>query len=193
MVHVNSLLVCVDYREPIWELPIAVAPGVTRGLIGWQTSPSPVDAGLPPAVASLLASALTEHALLSFPEIEGRRTVFVNARGAEVARRAFDSEYFDWSRRAQVIFLSPREAPPPSLSDVHLRLSQDAQSMHELSGAGVTGLLLPGVDGDVAGLYTFNDDLWNESIAALRMACQGAGVEWRSVTETEFAELLAHE
>jgi len=64
--------------------------------------------------------------------------------------------------------------------------------MDKLAGAGVTGLLVPGVDGDVAGLYTFSDDLWTASIDALGTACQGAGVECRNVTETEFAELLAH-
>lgn len=192
MTHIKAILVCFDHSDGRWELPVAVSAGLRRCLIGWQTSPPPVDAGIPEDVARLLASTLVSHALVTFPTRTGRRGFsFVHASRADDAQRAFNAEYFNWSQRGQVIFLSLAEAPPPALSEEHLRLATDGESLHKLAGAGVTGVVLPGVDGDVAGIYTFTYNLRGELLAGLRAACERAGVQFRDVTEAELAEALA--
>lgn len=55
-----------------------------------------------------------------------------------------------------------------------------------LAARGFTGLLLPGVDGDSAGLFVFNDPLWGILIASLRETCEASGASWREVNESEF-------
>ena len=190
MTHPNELVACFDYRDSVWELPVAV-PQVSRCLLAWRTTPVPLDAGMPLSVASLFASALASHALVSFATGVRGHVSFVHASRPEDVLQAFAEPYFNWSRRAQVIFLSAAESEPPALSERHLRLAYESEAFDVLSSIGVTGLLLPGVDGDVAGLYAFSRNLGDRLTSGFKKACADVGADWRSVSESELRELLA--
>lgn len=180
---VQDFLVCLDWTDSRWELP-SVASSMQSCLIGWRSAPA-VDAGIPEWAADLLARTMVKHALVTFPVRTGGRTRFVHASRADEARAAFNAEHFDWTQRGQVIVLSPPHSPP-ELSESHLHMAGDGARLKTLSNLGATGVLLPGVDGDVAGLYTFSSDLQNVLLASLKTACRDFGAGFRRVTETEF-------
>jgi hypothetical protein len=191
MSHSHAILVCLDRYGSQWQLPMKLAPEVRHCVVGWQTTPPLIDAGVPDDVARILVSALLKHALVTFPVRSGGGISFVHTCRADVALQAFHTEYFDWSQRGQVIFLSPVDAPSPRVSEAHLDLAQDGERFLTLTDFGITGIVLPGVDGDVAGIFTFAGKLLDELLAALRAACEDAGAGFRNVTEAELAGALA--
>jgi hypothetical protein len=189
MTRLELMFECAGFEKPVWGLPVAVPSWVRRGLIGWRVVPEQVDAGVPEPVARLIASALVSHSRVTFAE---RPTLsLVHTTDAGAAQRLFDSEGFDWTMGAQVVFLSAPSAPPPAVSEAHMRAAFDGAQFDGIAGTGATGLLLPGVDGDVAGLYAFSDRLWDGLASALRCACRNSGAVWREVEEGEFSELVA--
>jgi hypothetical protein len=194
MAQIMTILVCLDYHDVRWELPIEVAAGLCRCLVAWQVNPPPVDGGVPEGVAKVMASTLVSQALVTFPTRTRNLGIsFVHASHAGDMQQAFDAEYFIWSQRGQVIFLSPAQAPPPTLSEKHFHLATNGDSLHKLADTGVTGVVLPGVDGDVAGIYTFTSQLLKELLTGLRAACDRIGAQFQEVTEAELSEALASE
>ncbi|MGA9918233.1 hypothetical protein [Paraburkholderia sp.] len=159
--------------------------------MGWTTRTSLVESGMPGAVASVFANALVKCALVTFPtHTLQRRNSFFHTRRPDDVQGAFNAEFFNWSLRGQVIFLSPVEAKPPALSSKHLDLANNAKQLSKLADVGVTGVVLPGVDGDVAGIYTFSDDFLQDLLSQLKSECERAGAQWREVTEVQFFETL---
>jgi hypothetical protein len=88
------------------------------------------------------------------------------------------------------VFLYPIGAPRLALTETHLELAERGEAFDQLASAGATGLLLPGVDGDVAGLYTFSEELFQRLIDALRRACEAGGTALHEVSEAQFSEQL---
>jgi hypothetical protein len=63
----TSLFACRDPRGAQWQLgPLPPAHG-RMTLVGWSQSPPPPDGGVPPAIARVLAGALTTAACVTFP------------------------------------------------------------------------------------------------------------------------------
>jgi hypothetical protein len=60
----------------------------------------------------------------------------------------------------------------------------------ELWSTGVTGLLLPGVDGEVVGLYS-TDALWPVLLDSLRATCTEFQAAFERVAEAELKKRLA--
>ena len=184
-----DVFVCLDQRDSRWELPVATIAGVYRCMVAWRAVPPPLDAGVPVDVRQLLARALVSQALVTFPEGRGRKFTFIHTDQADQAQRAFDAEYFDWTQRGQAIFLSPLKSSPPALLKTHIDIAFQPEGFSELLGVGVTGLVLPGVDGDVAGIYTFGAGFRKDLIDAVRRECERAHVGFRNVPEKD----LIHE
>lgn len=191
MVRLDVLLACRDQFDQRWELPIPLAKSVQQALIGWSVSPAPVDAGLPEPVAHVLSNAVLKHFLVTFPTRQGRQISFVHSRDSGSIRSAFEDDYFDWTQKHQCLFLSPIEAPPPQISQSDLMLVRRGESMDEISRVGVKGLVLPGVDGDVAGIYTFSPDLQARLLGDIGDACNEAGSHLQFVSEIELIDALA--
>ena len=153
-----------------WQLPTDVRCA-ERLLVGWRFTPEPIEAGPPRAVAILLVGALARHGTLSFaaavhPRASGTllagkpwlRSDFVwhtSASSEEAVAGIFFADFFSWNLRGQVVCLGKAGAHL-ELSERFLQLTSDPSLFGELEGMGVQGILLPGVDGDVAGLYFFN-------------------------------------
>jgi hypothetical protein len=159
-------------------------------MVAWRAVPPPLDAGVPESVRRLLARALVSQALVTFPEGRGSKFTFIQTDQAEEAQRAFDAEYFDWTQRGQAIFLSPLKSSPPSLVKRHIEIAFKPEGFSKLAGLGVTGLILPGVDGDVAGIYTFGAGFQKELVDSVRHECDRAHVGFRKVTENDLIQEL---
>ena len=191
MVRLDTLFACRGQFDQRWELPIPQSKSVEQAIIGWSVSPTPVDAGLPEPVVKVLSNALVRNLLVTYPTKKGHRVSFVHARENEGVRSAFDDAYFDWSQKHQCLFLSPTEAPPPQLSENDLIRVRRGEALDEVTNVGVNGLVLPGVDGDVAGLYTFSQHLQTQILDDLSDACNKAGTHLQFVSEVELIEALA--
>jgi hypothetical protein len=192
MSNVRAILVCYKFGSQ-WELPIETTARVSNCLVAWRTSPLPIDAGVPHEVARLLASTLVTHVRVSFPVHASQQGIsFVHTRQVEELQLAFNATYFDWSQRGQILFLSSTEAPP-TLSQKHLHLATNSQSFQQLADIGIIGLVLPGVDGNVAGIYTFVDHWLDALLTELKAACVQINTRFQEVTEAELAVALANQ
>lgn len=196
---------CRDFRESFWELPLRVPPAWRRGLLGWNGFDRDAD-GVP--VAHLLAAALVRNALVTFPVgirpplgdrflrplirrrwCVGRHFFFIHTTEVDVARSLFDVDCFDWTQGGQFVFLSPVGVAAPLLTEAELDPS-DEPDFDRLAARGVTGLVLAGVDGVVAGLYASEEALRSSVVESLQAACKAMGAEWCDVDEHRFRELL---
>lgn len=193
MVRLDAVFACRGQFGQRWELPVPVSQSVEQAIIGWSVSPTPVDAGLPEPLVNVLSNALLRHFCVTYPTNKGRRISFANARKTEALRPAFDDPYFDWSQKQQCLFLSPTEAPPPQLSEKDLNRVRQNKALYEVSDLGVNGVVLPGVDGDVAGIYTFSPPLQHQVLDDLSDACDEAGTHLQFVSEVELIEALARQ
>jgi hypothetical protein len=220
---VEKVLATRDPHDRCWEMPEPPVGGhgATVTLFGWVMDARPIDAGVPPLVAEILAGALTSRYKLTFldpgatealplpdrwsPSPSGwvrtlRAGGLSNLVGApvfpllstnlpEVATRLFFASGFCWEHRAQIVVLSCLASEPPNLSygfyDLWLRHRQiDARAIANERRA--EGLLIPGPDGDFAGLLIPNPDTRDQMLTALAEQCGTANVEFAVVTNEEF-------
>lgn len=197
MCALNQMLFCSGFTDAKWALPVDTPVGVRRWLIGWRMSSSPLDGGAPPEVARILASSLVRHARVTFAEGIPRpfgsfKWSFVHTRDAREAERLFDAGCISWPMGSQLAFLSTPSAPPPPISKTHYNTRLESTQFLRLHELGGSGIFAAGVDGDVAGLYTFDDGLSKGVLGSLKNASEEAGARWREVDEDEFAELVAY-
>jgi hypothetical protein len=85
----------------------------------------------------------------------------VSTRDRRVAAGLFDDPGYPWCLQGQVALLSAPDSPPPLVDrETLFAVFADGweQNAQRLRGAGIFGLLRPGVDGDVAGVFTLADD-----------------------------------
>jgi hypothetical protein len=163
--RLDRLVLWPQFAGSEWQLPTDVHVA-ERLLLGWRCQSAPTDGEPPPAVASLLATALRKHATLTFASPVrppagatwklGRNFVWItSSTDREAAQGIFDADFFSWNQQGQVVVLgSPGVAL--ALDERYLELHSDPALFEELKSAGAQGVLLPGVDGSVAGLYFFN-------------------------------------
>jgi len=166
----RALLLCPRFTGEQWQLPVDEAFG-DRVLIGWRTERPRVDAGVPSSVARLLAEALCRHSTVTFAKGHhapagvslvprqwrmGRHFEWRSTRDPdEAAAGIFGDPLFPWERQGQIALLSP-PGQIPILDERQLALTHDPSMASTLRGLSVCGVLLAGVDGDVAGIYAFD-------------------------------------
>jgi len=107
------------------------------------------------------------------------------------AENLFYNEDFSWELRAQRVFLSPIDVLPDldyrlvsTIFNWPTKLDVTAQ----LQGTNVTGLLLPGVDGDFAELVVFEDAQWPPLQQALAQECEPRDFDFQVVDEATFKQ-----
>jgi hypothetical protein len=89
----------------------------------------------------------------------------------QAAAGVFSGEPFAWSLQAQVVVLS-EPGVSPRLDERHLELLTKPQLFQGLASLGAIGALLPGVDGDVAALYTCTKEAMRDFEDALSLRTQ---------------------
>lgn len=126
------------------------------------------------------------------PKLSGAPSVFglCSTTRPESAARLFDDGGFPWWLQGQVVVLSPVEGPPPNLSEATWRslFNEDwLQAAMMLDANGVEGVLRPGVDGDVAGLFTWTETIERAILNAMELEARAAALECVDVPEAGFA------
>jgi hypothetical protein len=199
----KAILLCDSPQQRHWELPLPDTTAVTLTLLGWIVRPEPVDSGVPVVVAEVLSRALSDLGMVSYfgaPVRAGllrglftrsAEATLCHASDPQAVGRVFEDATFDWSARAQAAFISRTDAPPPSLTLQDLEQALAGQSYERLRACGVTALLLPGVDGDVAGFYAFERELAQRVREVLQAAAAQHGAAFRQLSEAAFARDLA--
>jgi hypothetical protein len=186
-----ELFVTESPASAIWKLPPSGEAGEYL-LFGWRVCPEPVEGGVPPLVAKVLAGALCESATVSFLSDDSRRPRFnlVSTTDPRVAIALFDEAAYPWTQHGQLALLSGKDTRPPDLTAKQIRALIEHQNPGIAKQAGFTGVLLPGVDGDVAALWTFDPAAKRQFLEALLRWCEAAGYRLTNTTEDEFRESL---
>lgn len=122
--------------------------------------------------------------------------VVVSSSDPNVVFHLFDDDYFSWVQQGQTVFLSSLSEPVPDFRDV---LSKSWQKKYEddpmrvLKDYALTGVMRPGVDGDVAGIL-FRSVADKESfLGVLREEAESSGIQFKMCNEAEFMGSLAGE
>ena len=163
-----------DFEGAELELPTA-GP---RLLVCWHETGTP-ETEVPTAVARTLIAALGSFGRLAWmSSTAGEPAVPWTRAGGPVAaivdRLAglprsilrtgapfgfFDDEYFGWDRRGQIVLVLEDRAGSVERSSVLAAIgTRDADDVRPLWDQGVAAVMLPGVDGGFAGIFTFSED-----------------------------------
>jgi hypothetical protein len=111
----------------------------------------------------------------------------VSTRSPASACRLFDDPAYPWWMQGQVAMLSEGEAPPRVDRATLIGLIEDGDTnAAALQSLGIGSVLRPGVDGDVAGLWSSTEAFGERLATALESASRAAGCEWEIVSEAEF-------
>ena len=116
----------------------------------------------------------------------------MSTRRPGTAVRLFDDPAFPWWQQGQLVLLSRSDAPPPDIDeDTLLALFGEDWTKHAASLAplGIEGVLRPGVDGDVAGLWSVTEAFEHVVLVlgALERETRAAGFDWALLSEEAFA------
>ncbi|MEO6599771.1 MAG: hypothetical protein ABIQ16_07860 [Polyangiaceae bacterium] len=202
--YLRRLLLCPGFIGEEWRLPVRQAAG-TRLLVAWSTTEQRIDAGVPDFAAEAMTNAWFRSAAVTYPIAVrpptgapmlprkwqlGRHFEWATARSAMQARtQIFDADYFSWAQEGQVVILSPLGAPLRA-TQAHLEVANDPTVFEQLASAGALGVVLPGVDGQVAGLYSFTAAFERSVCLALEAAAAEQGAVATTVTEHDIQVLL---
>jgi hypothetical protein len=202
--RLSRLLLWPGFTGTEWQLPVDVPAG-DRILVGWNVTPSPVDGEVPRPVAELLVTVLSRRATLTFASpirspTGARilpRTWRLNRHfrwqpamsEADAVAGIFYSGAFAWDLQGQVVILSVPGAVLP-LAENHLNLLREPYLFGDLARTGALGTLLPGVDGDVAGLYVFESSLAITVRQDLAAAAEARGAECVTAAGQVFRDMI---
>lgn len=120
--------------------------------------------------------------------------MLTSTRRPERVMHLFDDAAYPWWLQGQVVLLSGPEAAPPDINrEMLLALYRDdwATGAAHLAPAGIKAVFRPGVDGDVAGLFSLSEAFEHALIATLESKTRVAGFDWALLRETEFAQQQA--
>lgn len=197
-------------NEVLPALKLPAHEHVSNVFFRWQCAEPSVDAGVPTAVADVLARALCEHfhatfiapAVLVSPDAPLQWTAYdryqaqnqrrllrpkmplIWSRDPAIVAQAFD-EY--WCTEGQFILLSTRPVP---LDFNAFELQGDAVLILRYVAAdnAAVGALLPGVDGDFAGLYLADAQAMQRFLEVdLAEECARAGISLQLQSAADFA------
>jgi len=180
-----AILMCPAPQSPDWELPLRDPAACI--LLGWVIQPEGFDAGAPLPVRSLLSQVLCRIATVSYLAHDGMPVPkcphkIVTTREPALVTALFVDPAYPWNQHGQAAFLSDDRVP-----QVSSRLLTDVvgqQKVEAAERAGFKGVMLPGVDGAVAGLWMFSGT--ETFTQAMEECCANVGAELHLLTEDEF-------
>lgn len=227
----TAIFACPDAREPHWQLGHLPPKTGRFALIGWKEPGDVIEAGVPEAVAQMLARAFTAVARVTFladpagldgwtplkgdairtlaskgiasrvaAKLKGAPSeiALVSTRHPETAMRLFDDAGFPWWQQGQIILFAGEE-PPQREGERDDAGALDKQTVLDLFdddwtaramplvSKGVTGVVRPGVDGDVAGLLSLTEGFLHTALEAVARQARFAGFDFEIVPEKELA------
>ena len=178
-----------------------------------MTKPS-VDAGVPDAVASFLSRVLARCSMVTFFCEAGHKREYgdeavtkiakptglfgsvvnkgyplTSSQNPAIVQTLFDADGFSWTLKSQRAFLSPPSILPElQFKDVDTAFNrpQDLNCEKMLHEAHVLGILLPGVDGDFAGIAAFSTEFWANFMGAIEAESKAQNIPYSIVDEVNF-------
>ncbi len=111
----------------------------------------------------------------------------------KTAARMFEDPGYPWCLQSQVVLLSTTDAGAPGINrQTLLSLMGDGWVGHveQLRSCGITGVLRPGVDGDVAGFLSLTEEFSRTLLEALERQARRAKFDWFWLLENDFMERL---
>jgi hypothetical protein len=169
--------------------------------IAWVTFP--ISAGDAKEFASRDARQTRLHAVGSGGVIQAAKALLrslpagmtiASTREAALARCMFNQADYPWTLQAQAVLLSAAPIDSTTFTRAMWIAILDGEweeQIEALRSAGVTGLIRPGVDGDVAGVFALTQECFDALHAALERAALSAGLTWSVLSEADFASALA--
>jgi hypothetical protein len=151
-----ELLLAEGPCDPCWELP-RVSGAVRTGLLGWRSESEPIDAGVPPPVAAVIADALCRAGAVVFlgriephPALSAtwqsidnawvrsvrvggrlwpwaREVPLICTRAPATAVQLFEQDAYPWHLRGQAVLLTRADQRPPNVSAEMLRAIFDGR------------------------------------------------------------------
>jgi hypothetical protein len=121
------------------------------------------------------------------------RIFLVSTRQAETVRALFEDGLFPWWMQGTLALLGAPQALAPRIARERLLSIMDLPPVDwsSLSELGVAAVLVPGVDGDVAALFSSASEFEGRFLSALEREARAADFEWVvSASEDDFAEQL---
>jgi hypothetical protein len=118
---------------------------------------------------------------------------FLSTRHQETVVKSFEDSFYSWCLQGQVILLSKPEDPPPNidrrtlLSLIGINWIKQADI---LSSIGISGILRPGVDGDVIGILFLSNHFKQILLEALAHQARLAEFDWSLLSELDFTNNL---
>jgi hypothetical protein len=103
---------------------------------------------------------------------------WLSTRDAATAGTLFNQAGFDWTLQAQVVALSPADAPAPMLdlpTTQELWRGGPPHLIHALQAVGVVAVLRPGVDGAFVGAVDLQHGAVRTWLRAVEQRCQELG------------------
>ncbi len=178
-----SIRVTLSPSDACWQLPLETLRGWPVCLTGWILPTAPLDAGVPAEVGSLLLSPILPRFKVTFPIGQGD---LLTTSELKPALRIFETEGFAWDQMAQAAFMSPLDQPAPRVGENDIRaILKQSFDPARLRDAGVSGLLLPAVDGDFAA-FTFFEGSLPAFLTAFEHECLNQGAAFEMVPENQF-------
>ena len=182
---------CPAPQSKDWELPLRDPAKCL--LLGWIVQPESFDGGTPSPVRDLVSQALCRIATVTFLAHDGEAVLrskhrIVSTREPAVLTALFDDPAYPWTQHGQAAFLSDETGPP--MSDRLLTEVVGQRKVEAAERAGFMGVILPGVDGAVAGVWMFEPDSLEHFTKALEECCTTAGAEFHVVNEDQFRQAL---
>lgn len=120
--------------------------------------------------------------------------VLISTRKAETVACLFDEPAFPWWLQGQMVLFSSAVGPPPLLdgrSAISLLDGDDNVGQREIClNAGISGMIRPGVDGDVAGFSSLNSSFEAQLLSALEDESMHSGFVWSVLGKDGFGESL---
>jgi hypothetical protein len=118
----------------------------------------------------------------------------ISTTDPNLAGKLFDDAGFPWHLQGQVALLFPLDAKPPQLTRKELMSVLDRgwrELQDRVKFPHLLGLMRPGVDGDVAGIWSFDKAFTKALLHQLEMEAHRMGFECQLVSENLFAESIA--
>ena len=206
-----SVAFCRDFSGPQWELPTEGA----RLLIAWPELTTADNAGVPAVVQALLCHSMTSgHDVVwlsgeelpdrdaralkpslregpgwAWRRLTGRPHEVRLCRSGDLprVRQLFNAPGFCWDQRGQIAMLVPPAAPfaPERVELLAAIGTQRLMALEPLYAQGAACILLPGVDGCVAGLYAPDADAVDSFADRLGACAAACGIQLKEVGEPE--------
>jgi len=120
--------------------------------------------------------------------------ILISTLSPESVAPLFNDPGYPWWLQGQIVLLSETENSAPKIDRktmLNLLNGDWNNEIPKLLSLGIQGLFAPGVDGAVAGFYSFSEVFKELFFSEIQQQCKRLEVGWTECAEKEFSDYLA--